>query len=208
MFLSGGMSLEYLLICVLGFLVITLSLVVFKMYRQEDVLPFSALLNMSFYCKDLRRGREFFSKRLCRFLGRGHIADIEDFYQSFDDQNRAILVEIFSKLKDAHQDDKRTIYSEPIAVVNAKSGLTKYVVCSYATVVEPTTKILLKIFLFFYDVTNHVEHINAMKREVSNVKSELGHKNNILNALPFPVWVRDKELKLKYFNTQFNYFIP
>ncbi len=208
MFLSGGMSLEYLLICVLVFLVITLSVVLFKMYRQEDVLPFSALSNMSFYCKDLRRGTEFFSERLCRFLGRGHIECIEDFYQSFDDHNKAVLVEIFSKIKDAHQQDKHTMYSEPIAVINEKSGLTKYFVCSYATVVEPTTKILLKIFLFFYDVTNHVEHVNAMKREVSNIKSELVHKNSILNALPFPVWVRDKELKLQYFNTQFNYFIP
>ena len=173
MFLSGSMSIEYLLVFVLLFLLFILSLSLFKLYRREEVLPFSSLEHMSFYCRDLRNGDEFFSRTLSRSLGRGNISNLEDFYKSFDAENKATIVDVFSRIKDSYNyglGKQGDASSDPIIFYNKKTGARKHYICTYTHVLDPTTKILLKIFVFFHDVTSNVNFVDKIKNENSNLK--------------------------------------
>ena len=211
MFLSGTLSVELLLIFVLVLLLIAGVGLLVKVARRGEVLPFSALSHMNFYCKNLRNGEEFFSKKLCMALGQSKISGLSAFYELFDEESREVLAGVFSCVKDAHSygvDREGAEYCKPITFHNTDIDVKQYFICSYSHITDPDNKNLIKIFVFFHDVSGNVELVKGLKHENDALKADLLFKNNVLNALPFPVWVRDSSLKLRYFNTHFNYFIP
>lgn len=211
MFLSGTLSVELLLIFVLALLFIAGVGLLVKVARRGEVLPLSALSHMNFYCKNLRNGEEFFSKKLCMALGKDKVSGLSAFYELFDEESREVLASVFSRVKDAHSygvEKEGAEYCKPITFYNKDKDIKQHFICSYSHITDPNNNNLLKIFVFFHDVSGNVELVKGLKHENDVLKADLLFKNNVLNALPFPVWVRDSSLKLCYFNNHFNYFIP
>lgn len=201
MFLSGSVAMGYLLVSVIAFLFALLVISLLKMYRREESLSLSSLGSMSFYCKDFGNAKEFFSQALCHSLGQDKIQNLEEFLSSFDKEYHEVLIEILSLTKE------KTNHSTPIAFYNKKTQATRHCVYTHSSIVDPVTQKLSKIFIFFHDVTKKMDHMGVIKPETKTFKAKLLYKNEILNVLPFPVWIRDKDLRLKYFNTQFNDFV-
>lgn len=210
MFLSGTLSIELLLVFVLVLFLFVGGVFLLKFARRGAVLPFSSLLHMNFYCKDLSDGSEFFSEKLCKSLGQKKITSLTDFYNLFDEESRSVLVDVFSHVRYSHScgiGKGGGEYCKPVMFYNKASDARYYFICSYSHIVDPDSKNLIKIFVFFHDVSSNVELVERLKHENDALKQDLLFKNNVLNALPFPVWVRNKNLKLRYFNTYFNDFI-
>ena len=62
-------------------------------------------------------------------------------------------------------------------------------------------------FLLFSDVTKQTLLENNLKYENEILKKNLAHKNNILNTLPIPIWSRNQDLDIDYFNNAYNQII-
>ena len=210
MFLSGTIATGHLLLFALAFLLCLVFIFITMLYKKESSIPFSSLHGMGFYCKDLVNSDEVFSDKLCQLLGKERIADLEEFLLCFEDIDKSILVDIFSRIGGAYNCglEKGGACSESIKFTNQKDNTVKYCICSYTYITASSSKELLKIVVLFHDVSAGIEALQGIKHENSILKKDLVYKSNIINSLPFPVWVRDKNFKIQYSNTQFNYLVP
>jgi len=62
-------------------------------------------------------------------------------------------------------------------------------------------------FIMMSDITSwHLKHKVLMQENIL-LKKDLVQKNNILNTLPIPIWFRDENLNIMYFNNAYNQII-
>ena len=58
-------------------------------------------------------------------------------------------------------------------------------------------------FIFFTDTSQEAMKSAHINYENEVLKRDLAYKNNILNAIDHPIWARDKDLNINYFNSKF-----
>jgi signal transduction histidine kinase len=59
------------------------------------------------------------------------------------------------------------------------------------------------LVLWWQDISERNHEVERVKKENERIKQELQHLGNLLNALPIPVWQRDKQLQMKFCNLAF-----
>src|SRR5690606_17145805 len=60
------------------------------------------------------------------------------------------------------------------------------------------------IVLWFYDVSDQQQSYFRLQQENEKLKSEIQHYSTILNMAPYPIWQRDADLQLRFYNLSYS----
>jgi len=72
---------------------------------------------------------------------------------------------------------------------------------------------IISVFCLLYAKHTHIsikntnKALKALKLENEAIKSDIRFKNSILESIPYPIWIRKKDLTITYFNKAFSDFI-
>lgn len=117
-----------------------------------------------------------------------------------------------SKLKDLcyHSVHDYKTYSNTISKLKVKKEVSSkplYLACNKILLSDNRGRPQKEFFLFFSDVTKQTLQDKHLRYENELFRKELLYKNNILNTIPMPIWARNEDLDIKYFNNAYSQII-
>lgn len=191
-------SLEVLIAFILGGLAVSLYFRYVKFAQKptpdEERLRTAIILasaNTWFYYQDLNTHKEWFSHKLRQLL------NIQQRNPTFKSLAKALEESSYDRLRQAIVDLKAGEESFQIEMRTAEGRPLE----CYGTLKHDGSQ--QHLVLWWQDNTLRNKKLDQMRAEGERVKLELQQMNNSLNALPVPVWTRDKELKIRFCNLAF-----
>ncbi len=176
---------------------------------KNSISALQSLGNNPFYYRDIATGKEHISRSLKDILNlKDKQNSIEDLLTCFVSNDQEVLSASYNKVIDNSKINNGVIGKEVNKSIKLeiKNGLSpigiKHVSCQY--VVLNNYK---GFFIFFGDITSEASKIQHMLYENNVLKTDLTSKNNLINLLPYPVWMRDSDLNIIYFNNKFSQMI-
>ncbi len=143
----------------------------------------------SFYYRNLTTDREWFSRKLRELFELPHHAK---YAQLLAQLPEALLADLDAKITQLISDEISYFMIE--CEDNAKQ---RFLEC-YGIIIEVQDE--KHLVLWWQDITNRSQETKRLRHENERTKLELRQLSNMVNALPFPIWQRSEDLKIRYCN--------
>lgn len=160
--------------------------------RDTHIAALLSSANASFYYRNLDKDREWFSRRLRELLSLPLGASYPDLQHCL---SAAAAEELDSAVTEL-LDEKRESFT-----LHIEDEVNKRLLECYGVVVIAEKQ--RHLVLWWQDATERMHEMKRLRHENERVKLELRQLSNMFNALPMPVWQRDKNLKIHYCNLAF-----
>lgn len=184
-----------------------------KEVSQNRAFNLQAMGSKPFYYRNMITGEEHISSSLKVFLG---LSDYENVISSITNrfifEDRQKFSDLYSKLMNtSNSSDGIDIYkNNPGINFELEDGPSQvgvqHLSCQHL-VLKDHVGFTCGFFIFFADITSYVNQCDKIFHETDILKANLAVKNNLINLLPCPVWMRDKDLNIIYFNNEFKKMI-
>ncbi|MBV8939520.1 MAG: PAS-domain containing protein [Alphaproteobacteria bacterium] len=136
-------------------------------------------------------GKPVFSGRLPALLGLAAAPHaLDEFLRAFKPESAARLHQIIAALRQAH-------VPPPLTVTTAGE---KTLLCRAAQ--APGARAASVLWL--YDITGEARQHARAVQEAGKLKTEIKLYSTILNMTPYPVWQRDQDLNIRYYNLAYS----
>lgn len=198
-----------MLISLLSLVLIT-SVVVYLIRRdiiQNRIFNLHAIGYKLFYYRNMLTSEEHISYSLKRLL------ELKDGSDSINALVNSLVLQDQTKLSGMYEvlaapgkaSDKVFAGEGDIAIKLELRGNNEitHLSCQYL-VLNDNNGFAQGFFLFFGNITLDMLKMDELRNQNLSLKADLAMKNNLLNTLPMPVWLRDKDLRIVYFNNQFD----
>jgi signal transduction histidine kinase len=147
-----------------------------------------AAANSAFFYKSVRDNIEMGSPGLRELLDiTADNITLEDLKSLFNDEEKH-----FSQILE-------TIAEEHNAFSTQVTAGEKYLLC-YGKRVDDRHGDIVGLLLYFNDITEIINKKNKLKARKKEIKAELKGTLDLLNASPYPIWQRDKDLNISFCN--------
>ncbi len=144
-----------------------------------------------YYYHNLQTGTETVSSRLRELLAQPNLKSVTDLFHHGLESKSAQLLQ-------SALDDLRKGKSHMLFFVTT-SDMRRYLECT-ASGVQDMSGHTREIIIWFRDVTIQQKNAARVSKENEKLKAEIKQYSTILNVLPFPVWMRDATLAIRYCN--------
>jgi len=159
-----------------------------------------------FFYRETKNNTYYISKSLKKLLHvRSNTINITTLISYFTEDTQKELNELCY-----HSSEDTSKYANHSIVLKVKKDITGkdvFLMCQKVIIDNKKGKTQRSYFLFFSDVTKETILSNSLRYENELLRKDLTYKSNILNSLPIPVWARNEELKIDYFNNTYNQII-
>ena len=177
-----------------------------KEKKTLSIRKFKPLNSNFFFYRDPQKNIHFISKSLKHLFNvRSKSMDTDALISYFENSDQSKLKELcYHSVYDSNT------YSNSIAKLKVKEEISKkqlYLACSKVLLSDKKGRPQKAFFLFFSDVTAQTLEDKHLKYENELFRKELLYKNNILNTIPMPIWARNGNLDIKYFNNAYSQII-
>lgn len=199
----------FALILVVGALVYLIR----REVSQNRIFNLQAIDYKPLYYRNMVTGEEHISYSLKDLLGLGEGENVISAIANrliFEDRQK--FSDLYSQLIDISNshDDIDVFEANPAIRLELEEGFSpvgvQYLSCQYL-ILKDHAGFAYGFFLFFGDITLEINQYNKLSQENSILQADLAAKNNLINLLPCPIWMRDKELNIVYFNNEFKKMI-
>ena len=195
----------FALILVVGALVYLIR----REVSQNRIFNLQAIVYKPLYYRNMVTGEEHISYSLKNFLG---ISDNENVISAIANrlifEDRQKFSDLYSQLieiSNSH-DDVDICESNQVIRLELEDGFSpigvQFLSCQHL-ILRDHAGVAYGFFLFFGDVTSYVNQYDKLDKENVVLQAEIATKNRLINLLPCPVWMRDKDLNIVYFNNEF-----
>lgn len=170
---------------------------------QNSIFDLNSIGYKLFFYQNMITGEQHISYSLQKLLNlKDYENEISSLLQLCDQKDRLMLTELYETLADSSKayDD---VYIKDIDIaVKLHLNSELYLSCQYL-VLKDQTGFTHGFFLFFGNITDEMRTVHNLKKENDLLKQDLGNKNTLLDSLPFPVWLRNENLDVIYYNQKF-----
>lgn len=167
---------------------------------------FKPLESNLFFYRDPKKDTYYISHSLRKLLDiRSNLINSDVLISCFTDTTEKELMELCY-----HSSEDQTLHANQAILLKIKKEISPkdtFLMCQKVLLTHKKWKPRKSYFLFFSDVTKETIINNALKYENAMLRKDLTYKNNILNSLPIPIWARNEDLKIDYFNNTYNQII-
>lgn len=205
---------DNILICTLSIFILSIIVLSYLLVKQlkprNNRSHIKLLYNLDkqfFYYKDQKHNQEFISEPLKKLLNiPSNLNSFENIISKINDKYKKTAQELYTNLCNGsvpNFDNINSIYT----VIVTNSAQHK-VALGLSCMMQEETPGQFKGFLIkFYNIQKTIANISALEFENKSIRKDLANKNKILNSLPFPVWLRNPNLDIIYFNSKFSQII-
>lgn len=177
-----------------------------KEKRNISAKKFRPIDENHFFFRDPKKKTHYISKSLRKLLNTKSsnvsLHKLSGFFCKADQQR---LLELSN-----HSTEDSIRYTNTSISLQLKKEITGkklHFNCHKMLINNSKGKPMKSFFLFFSDITQQVLTNNLIQKENEVLRKDLSQKNNILNTLPIPIWSRDNDLNISYFNNKYNEMI-
>jgi signal transduction histidine kinase len=168
-----------------------------ELEKAREIADLHEVLNSAsiggYYHLDIKARREDFSLNLLKMLDiQKKIKSFEQFSKIFPSDGKNLL-ELIAKLKQGEQESF-------IIPCKAKRDDKVQHLQAFGNRIDDNDGQIKGVVVWFYDVTQYVEEIQKLTSQNARVTNEAKNYINIFNALPIPVWLRNKDFSIRHFN--------
>ena len=177
-----------------------------KEKKNISAKKFKPIDKNHFFFRDPKKHTHYISRSLRKLLRvKSRNISIKKLSSFFCEADQKKLLE----LSNHSAEDSASYTNKPISLELKKeiTGKRIYLNCNKMLINNSKGRPMRAFFLFFSDVTEQALTNHLIQKENEVLRQELTHKNNILNTLPIPIWARDKDLNISYFNNKYNEII-
>lgn len=208
-------SLVYQATKVGGFAFISIVIVLVYLIRREiskdRVFNLHSIGHKSFYYRNMVTSEEHVSYSLKNLLGMKENENVISSITNrliFDDRQRfSDLYSHLMSISNSHCDVCELDQSIKLELDGAISPVEARYLSCHSLVLKDLSGFTYGFFIFFEDVTSDKNHFEKINQENLALNDDLALKNNLISLLPCPVWMRDNNLKIVYFNEEFKKMI-
>jgi signal transduction histidine kinase/PAS domain-containing protein len=170
----------------------------FRLFSQVQEVINSASIG-GYYYWDGKGGVEEFSLNLIKILNlHKKIKNFSQFSKIFGTDSKNLL-ELVEKLKKGEQEN---------FVINCKykaADVTRYLQCLGNRI--DSSDGISGVVIWFYDVSEYIQVIKKLTSQNNRIKNEARDYLNIFNALPIPVWWRNKDFSIRHCNLTYSHIV-
>ncbi len=177
-----------------------------KEKKNISAKKFKPIDSNHFFFRDPKKNIHYTSRSLRKLLNiKSRNLSIKKLYSFFCEADQKKLLELINH----SAEDYSSYTNKPISLELKRevTGTRIYLNCNKMLINNSKGRPMRAFFLFFSDITEKTLTNHLIQKENEVLRKELAHKNNILNTLPIPVWARDKDLNISYFNNKYNEII-
>lgn len=177
---------------------------------QNKIFDLNSIGYKLFFYRNMLTGEEHISYSLKKLLQlKDSNNNIDSLLSFFIKKDQELLSQIYNDLADPNKSYNSIFVSDTDIAIKLELNDYKdvsHLSCQYL-VLRDQTGFAHGFFLFFGNITADMEMFNHLNVENEELKADIVSKNNILNSLPVPIWMRDENLKVCYFNNKFSQII-
>lgn len=150
-------------------------------------------LDAAYVLVDLQSGEETFSQEFARFLeSASPITDTITLMDAVKAESRPRLLQTLSALK-------QNQIVAPVVLLTEAGGKA---LLARGSIVPGASRHYGVLWL--HDITSEYRNTQRLMQESEKLKSEIKHFSTILNMAPYPIWQRDGELRVRYYNLAYS----